>query len=311
MAVVSGKIVAAATISGRVSAASVYVNDYVIALDPIEGGCRLTVTHGDNVQTMDIMDGKPGQDAPQEAVLYTPQTLTAEQQAQARENVGAASAGDVEKVEAALPGKLTEPAEGLAMGKYFRVAALDENGHAVLEAVDAPKEGLAITPTGWPEWTADEQATARERMGLPGNFELVADIELTEETRLVSIEFENYLRELYVVFSGTATNNGNAGIDVYFDDGTKRKYAPTCPSWMSTSNRHAIAHIRLNQGIIYSEASTSTTNNEWATANLCTNLSGFALLTETQKAIQGIDLYSLNNFSWNAGCKFTVYGVKA
>ena len=38
--------------------------------------------------------------------------------------------------------KLSEPVEGLAMGKYFRVAALDENGHAVLEAVDAKDIGV-------------------------------------------------------------------------------------------------------------------------------------------------------------------------
>lgn len=37
-----------------------------------------------------------------------------------------------------ISGKLSEPVEGIAVGKYFRVAALDENGHAVLEAVDLP-----------------------------------------------------------------------------------------------------------------------------------------------------------------------------
>lgn len=161
------------------------------------------------------------------------------------------------------------------------------------------------------EWTAEEQAMARARIGLPENFELVADIELTEETVVVSINFEKYLRELYVVFSGTATSNGNASITVNFDDGTKREYAPTCPSWMNTSMRHAIAHTRLNQGIIYSEASYGATNKEWMPTSLETNLGGFALLTETQKSIQGIKIISLNSYSWCAGCKFTVYGVRA
>lgn len=41
-----------------------------------------------------------------------------------------------------MTGKLTEPAAGLAVGKYFRVAALDANGHAVLEAVDAKTVGV-------------------------------------------------------------------------------------------------------------------------------------------------------------------------
>lgn len=38
--------------------------------------------------------------------------------------------------------KLTEPSKGLAVGKYFRVSAIDENGHAVLEAVDAKTVGV-------------------------------------------------------------------------------------------------------------------------------------------------------------------------
>ena len=34
--------------------------------------------------------------------------------------------------------KLTEPTSGIKVGKYFRVASIDENGHAVLEYVDVP-----------------------------------------------------------------------------------------------------------------------------------------------------------------------------
>lgn len=97
----------------------------------------------------------------------------------------------MEAVENALPGKLSEPAEGLAVGKYFRVAAIDESGHAVLEAVDAPKEGLAITPTGWPDWTADEQAAARERMGIPGDYELIADVTTEEDVDQFYIDKDN------------------------------------------------------------------------------------------------------------------------
>lgn len=38
----------------------------------------------------------------------------------------------------AVEDKLTEPSSGLAVGKYFRVASIDNDGHAVLECVDAP-----------------------------------------------------------------------------------------------------------------------------------------------------------------------------
>ena len=68
--------------------------------------------------------GAPGKDAVVDA------TLTQEGQA-----ADAKVTGD------ALSSKLTEPS-GLAVGKYFRIAAIDEHGHAVLEAVDAAQVGV-------------------------------------------------------------------------------------------------------------------------------------------------------------------------
>lgn len=47
----------AASLSGALSTGSVIVNDYTITMQGIDGGHRLTVTRGSDVQTMDIMDG--------------------------------------------------------------------------------------------------------------------------------------------------------------------------------------------------------------------------------------------------------------
>ena len=92
-------------LEATIGAGALIVNDYRITTEAIDGGHRITVMRGSDVQTMDLMDGaqgapgetgpvgpqgEPGQDAPQESVLYTPQTLTEAQQAQARENIGAA-----------------------------------------------------------------------------------------------------------------------------------------------------------------------------------------------------------------------------
>ena len=51
-------------------------------------------------------------------------------------------AADAKVTGDALALKLTEPSTGLAVGKYFRIAAIDESGHAVLEAVDAAQIGV-------------------------------------------------------------------------------------------------------------------------------------------------------------------------
>ena len=47
----------AASLSGALSAGSVVVNDYTISIAAIDGGHRLTITRGSEVQTMDIVDG--------------------------------------------------------------------------------------------------------------------------------------------------------------------------------------------------------------------------------------------------------------
>ena len=49
-----------AGMSGELGAGALIVNDYRITTEPIDGGHRLTITRGSEVQTMDLMDGAPG-----------------------------------------------------------------------------------------------------------------------------------------------------------------------------------------------------------------------------------------------------------
>lgn len=50
----------AASLSGALSAGSVVVNDYMLSMSEIDGGHRLTITRGSEVQTMDVLDGVDG-----------------------------------------------------------------------------------------------------------------------------------------------------------------------------------------------------------------------------------------------------------
>lgn len=53
-------VLGAASLTGALSTGSVIVNDYTITMRGIDGGHRLTITRGSEVQTMDIMDGVDG-----------------------------------------------------------------------------------------------------------------------------------------------------------------------------------------------------------------------------------------------------------
>lgn len=47
----------AASLTGALSTGSVVVNDYVISIAAIDGGHRLTITRGSEVQTLDLLNG--------------------------------------------------------------------------------------------------------------------------------------------------------------------------------------------------------------------------------------------------------------
>lgn len=55
--------------------------------------------------------------------------------------------GQVSQLNTDLSTKLTEPNTGLAVGKYFRIASIDSDGHAVLEAVDITHTDVQINGT--------------------------------------------------------------------------------------------------------------------------------------------------------------------
>lgn len=96
-------------------------------------------------------------------------------------------------VESKLSYKLSEPPSGLAVGKYFRIASIDDDGHAVLEAVDAPETGMKLKVAG-AEQTPDvdgyvnvpiSTASSYGAVKLEGDFELIETITLAEDTAAI------------------------------------------------------------------------------------------------------------------------------
>lgn len=200
-----------------------------------------------------------------------------------------------------ISGKLSEPVEGLAVGKYFRVAALDENGHAVLEAVDAKTIGVqdvqinggsivngengvvdlplatntklglvtsagsnygigisgglaslniasdievdarttrkAISPQNIDyavkaamcdarakAWTEDEQAAARERMGLDGDYDVILDITVEEDCTSINVTTDangnpfQLKGAILLSYLPASDIDGNYGMSLYYNN---------------------------------------------------------------------------------------------
>lgn len=110
-----------------ISTQAEHLQNMVVQAETREYGSGSTASLTDDgkkkILSLGLERGMPGRDSPQEAVLYTEQTLTSAQQAQACENIGAAS---------------NRVPEGAKVGQVFRVAAISGDGRYTMETVDLP-----------------------------------------------------------------------------------------------------------------------------------------------------------------------------
>ena len=90
--------------------------------------------------------GDPGKDAPQEAILYTAQTLDDAQKAQARENIGAASATTVSSLKTDVDAKINQ-SDALTLEEIMASTDLSKKV-ASAEAVKSIKNNVGSIKSG-------------------------------------------------------------------------------------------------------------------------------------------------------------------
>ena len=219
-----------------------------------------------------------GKDAPQESVLFAAQSLTDEQQAQARENIAAADVARVEAVETALGGKLDN------------------------------------APGTWPEWTADEQAAARDRIGLGGDYEVLLDITVEEDCTLVNVTTDangNPFRlkgALLLSYLPASDKSGNYGMVLYHNNSI---IGHAVTNVMSTSaNTYAKHFAQLHNGLWViggTEYSTSLSIYTYSRLNLI-----IPIITKNDAPyIDGIAIKQLNSGTIKAGATIKLMGARA
>ena len=241
--------------------------------------------------------------------------------------------------------KLSEPAEGLAVGKYFRVAAIDENGHAVLEAVEAKDVGVqdvqvagasvvadgvasvpiangnnagvakviqaygikivngnilalrsaandeidprisnyrCIVPSNidyavkaamcdgkGAAWTAEEQAAARERMGIPKNYELLFSGEV-DNVIAFTIECNKKIDRLLIIMNCTEVEVGGGSLGINYKKNNVKVMNPSLIANAAKVGRQTAVEIYNEFGVrrarVY--AATSNSTDWWAAVNV-------------------------------------------
>ena len=160
---------------------------------------------------------------------------------------------------------------------------------------------LPKSPSDWESWTAEEQAAARERIGIPGDYELIDTITI-EEDSVLDFTFPYPCKNVLIM-------------------GKVNKFA----------SKTSYGNFRVNRNVNYPAPfdgipNTYTTNTEWS-VEIMTNESYITIINTrsdnmylcgaqksvryfTKQSIQSISsLQSTNEFL--AGTKLIVYGVRA
>ena len=288
-----------------------------------------------------------------------------------------------------MTGKLSEPAEGLAVGKYFRVAALDENGHAVLEAVDAKDvgvqdvqvsgesivmDGVANVPVGTNQsvgvvrayttfgtqimdsgilslvdvttsnidnrdngyraisskkidyavkaamcdgkgaaWTADEQAAARERMGIPKNYELLFSGEV-DNVMAFTIECNKKIDRLLIIVKCTYADVSGGSLGLYCMKNNVEVMAPSTMEGASSDGVQTAFEFYNDFGIkrAISYRYNGGTSNWWNSVNL--NQVGYSDSCEKNDWVGDIDTIKIvhnNSKTFSANVSVYVCEVRA
>lgn len=134
--------------------------------------------------------GEPGKDAPQEAVLYTAQTLDDAQKAQARENIGAADAAQ----QNVLVG--SETGNPIAVDDAFAapLCGLTVYGKSTQDGTPSPDNPAPIVSAG-DGGSVAVKVTGKNLLYIPDGVKTVRGVTITSKNGRISI-------------SGTATENG-------------------------------------------------------------------------------------------------------
>ena len=276
-----------------------------------------------------------------------------------------------------MTGKLSEPAEGLAMGKYFRVAALDENGHAVLEAVDAAQLGVQdvtvngvsivkdsvadimanghgigfnnvglylasatnnqvaarlnsnvpLTPTNYDyavklamcdgkgaAWTADEQAAARERMGIDKPFSLIEEFTLEEDTTSIVRNIEpdgtpyNYKHFICIAMLPNGNTDRNIGFRYNINGNLYSTY------YLDIKSQYALYYAfeaNVRSGRLFCRCALARTAASGGSNISNQPKSVCELGYYSAEVITSISLEEANGIGYPAGTNICLYGVRA
>lgn len=158
---------------------------------------------------------------------------------------------------------------------------------------------LPKSPTNWEQWTDEEQASAREKIG-EDEFEQICDITL-EEDSIINIDFGFECKCLIIIIKSPSTNSITGGLTFINKKGESIIFFPTNVLPANTE-RIAISYLQKQIANKYWISDTS-----WGANNHAINTGrNRSVLPVINKSISMI----ASNRSLCAGTEIEIYGVR-
>ncbi len=172
-------------------------------------------------------------------------------------------------------------------------------------------------------WTSDEQKAARERMGIPGGYELIEEITIAEgNVSVITRDVDRLCSAKLVIICPPMESIITANALIFFGDASKPEYiylfGEIAPTKVGVYRHTTLeAELRNNYWRAYKTAENDTgsmyPNGSWTT--LIVETAPSRLMQLPSSNLDAITKITLNAFPTGAyipvGTKITIYGVRA
>lgn len=172
-------------------------------------------------------------------------------------------------------------------------------------------------------WTADEQKAARERMGIPGGYELIEEITIAEgNVSVITRDVDRLCSAKLVIICPPMESIITANALIFFGDASKPEYiylfGEIAPTKVGVYRHTTLeAELRNNYWRAYKTAENDTgsmyPNGSWT--KLIVETAPSRLMQLPSSNLDAITKITLNAFPTGAyipvGTKITIYGVRA
>ena len=174
---------------------------------------------------------------------------------------------------------------------------------------------LPKSPANWESWTAEEQVTARDRMGIPGDYELIEEITVTEDLQKIERSYDldgnmYEFRSILLISKFPETAEGRSKITNFLVT-AKLNNGKSLSSFIAydlNEFENSTYQLIQNQNGFYNMVFSECTSNQGHLSGYPAKISSSFELGDYIKSIQIETTLSANIYS---GTVIKIYGVRA